>query len=63
MYDQVAVAEMVLMNTGRVGFEFIGLNMDPGMAVKPKPGVPVMIPHRVSHGSVLSSLVDMIRLN
>ncbi len=48
MYDQVATAEIVLMNTGMVGFEFTALGMDPGMASKPKPGVPVMIPHTVS---------------
>ncbi len=48
MYDQVATSEIVLMNTGMVGFEFTALGMDPGMASKPKPGVPVMIPHTVS---------------
>lgn len=48
MYDQTAEAEISLMNTGRVGFEFSALAMDPGMAAKPKPGMPVMIPHSVS---------------
>ena len=48
MYDQVAVAEITLVNTGHVGLEFTGLGMDPGMASKPKPGIPVMIPHVVS---------------
>ncbi|CAH1779299.1 unnamed protein product [Owenia fusiformis] len=45
MFDQVAVAEVTLHNTGKVGFEFTALNMDPSMANKPMPGVPVMIPH------------------
>ena len=48
MYDQVAVAEIALINTGLVGFEFTALGMDPGMANKPRPGIPVMIPHAVS---------------
>ena len=48
MHDHVAVAEIALINTGKVGFEFTALGMDPGMATKPKPGVPVMIPHAVS---------------
>ena len=47
MYDHVSEAEITLVNTGRVGFEFCALGMDPGMAAKPKPGVPVMIPHKV----------------
>ena len=48
MYDQVGVAEITLVNSGKVGFEFVAIGMDPGMASKPKPGVPVMIPHAVS---------------
>ena len=48
MYDQIATAEIVLVNTGRVGFDFTAVGMDPGMAVRPKPGVPIMIPHTVS---------------
>ena len=43
------MAEITLQNTGRVGFEFTALGMDPGMAAKPKSGVPVMIPHTVSN--------------
>ena len=48
MYDQIGTVEITLVNTGRVGFEFVALGMDPGMVTKPKPGVPVMIPHAVS---------------
>ena len=47
MYDHIATSEITLTNTGHVGFEFVGLGMDPAMAVKPKYGVPVMIPHKV----------------
>ena len=47
-YDQVAVAEICLVNSGKVGFDFTAIGMDPGMAAKPKPGVPVMTPHAVS---------------
>ena len=53
MYDVVAVQEIALINTGKVGFEFTALNMDPGMAVKPKPGVPIMMPHTVSAVNIL----------
>ena len=49
MYDQTGVAEITVLNTGRVGFEFVAVGMDPGMASKPKPGMPVMIPHAVSY--------------
>ncbi|XP_077982980.1 hydrocephalus-inducing protein homolog isoform X2 [Glandiceps talaboti] len=45
MYDQVAEAEIILHNTGKVGFDFVALNMDPSTKDKPVPGVPVMIPH------------------
>lgn len=48
MFDQVAVAEITLINSGKVGFEFTAIGMDPGMASRPKPGIPVMIPHTVS---------------
>ena len=48
MYDQIATAEIVLMNTGLVGYEFTAVGMDPGMAERPKAGVPIMIPHTVS---------------
>ena len=51
MFDQIAEAEITLMNTGRVGFDYCALGMDPGLAVKPQPGVPIMIPHAVSHTS------------
>ena len=49
MYDQVASAEIVLVNTGMVGYEFTALGMDPQMASKPQPGIPIMIPHTVSY--------------
>ncbi|XP_052230840.1 hydrocephalus-inducing protein-like isoform X4 [Dreissena polymorpha] len=45
MYDQVATTMISLVNTGKVGFEFCCLNMDPALAKKPKPGVPIMVPH------------------
>ena len=49
MYDQVASAEIVLINTGMVGYEFTALGMDPQMVSKPQPGIPIMIPHTVSY--------------
>lgn len=51
MYDQVATSQITLTNTGHVGFEFVAIDMDPALAEHPKPGVPVVIPHRVSHSS------------
>ncbi|XP_052816168.1 hydrocephalus-inducing protein homolog isoform X2 [Mya arenaria] len=45
MYDHVASTTISLVNTGKVGFNFCCLNMDPALARKPKPGVPVMVPH------------------
>lgn len=48
MYDQVASQEITLVNTGKVGFNFCCLNLDPALAKKPKPGVPIMVPHAVS---------------
>ncbi|KAL3860158.1 hypothetical protein ACJMK2_010318 [Sinanodonta woodiana] len=45
MYDHSATAEITLINSGKVGFEFKALNMDPALAKRPKPGVPIMIPH------------------
>ncbi|XP_053402100.1 hydrocephalus-inducing protein homolog isoform X11 [Mercenaria mercenaria] len=45
MYDHVATTEITLVNTGKVGFEFCCLNLDPALAKKPKPGVPIMVPH------------------
>lgn len=48
MYDQVATSQITLTNTGHVGFEFVAIDMDPALAEHPKPGVPVVIPHRVS---------------
>lgn len=48
MYDHVASAEITLVNSGKVGFEFTGVGMDPAQAKKPQPGVPIMVPHTVS---------------
>lgn len=48
MYDHVATADITLINSGKVGFDFCCLNMDPALAKKPKPGIPVMVPHTVS---------------
>jgi len=48
LYDQVAVAEVTLFNTGRVGFEFVGIGMDACFETSPKPGVATMMPHMVS---------------
>nr|XP_006823299.1 PREDICTED: hydrocephalus-inducing protein homolog [Saccoglossus kowalevskii] len=45
MYDEVAEAEIILENTGKVGFDFVALNMDPSTQDKPMPGIPIMIPH------------------
>lgn len=45
MYDHVASAEITLVNSGKVGFEFTGVGMDPAQAKKPQPGVPIMVPH------------------
>ncbi|XP_071173399.1 hydrocephalus-inducing protein homolog isoform X10 [Mytilus edulis] len=45
MYDHVASAEIKLINTGKVGFDFCGIGMDPALAKKPKPGSPIMVPH------------------
>jgi len=54
LYDQLAVAELTLFNTGRVGFDFIGIGMDPCFETNPKPGVAIMMPHMVS---ILSSVL------
>jgi len=48
LYDQVAVAEMTLFNTGRVGFDFVGIGMDACFETSPRHGVPIMMPHMVS---------------
>ncbi|XP_041375521.1 hydrocephalus-inducing protein homolog [Gigantopelta aegis] len=45
MYDQVASSEITLINTGKVGFSFSSINMDPSLAKHPPPGIPVMVPH------------------
>ncbi|XP_013405663.1 hydrocephalus-inducing protein [Lingula anatina] len=45
MYDQVAETQITLINTGKVGFNFTAINMDPSLEKKPRAGVPVMIPH------------------
>ncbi|XP_025115052.1 hydrocephalus-inducing protein-like isoform X4 [Pomacea canaliculata] len=44
MYDTVAVAELVLINSGKVAFEYRALNMDPSMQSRPKPGCPILVP-------------------
>ncbi|XP_070194710.1 hydrocephalus-inducing protein homolog isoform X4 [Littorina saxatilis] len=45
MYDQVAVAELTLLNTGKVAFEYHALNIDPALVARPQPGQPVLVPH------------------
>ncbi|XP_033116735.1 hydrocephalus-inducing protein homolog isoform X2 [Anneissia japonica] len=45
MFDQVNEADIVLRNTGKVGFDFNAINMDPAFIKRPSPGVPVMIPN------------------
>ncbi|XP_035679087.1 LOW QUALITY PROTEIN: hydrocephalus-inducing protein homolog [Branchiostoma floridae] len=45
LFDQVAEAEIVLYNTGKVDFEFAALNMDPMLQNSPPPGMPVLVPH------------------
>ena len=45
MFDHIAEAEINLRNTGKVGFDFNAINMDPSNGKRPLPGVPVMIPH------------------
>lgn len=49
MYDTVAVAELVLINSGKVAFEYRALNMDPSMQSRPKPGCPILVPASVSN--------------
>ncbi|XP_035827636.1 hydrocephalus-inducing protein [Aplysia californica] len=45
MYDHVASSTITLINTGKVGFEFSGIGMDPALQKRPLPGQPVMVPH------------------
>lgn len=45
MFDTVSEAEITLTNTGKVGFDFTTINMDPSTSQHPIPGVPVVIPH------------------
>lgn len=45
MFDSVSEAEITLTNTGKVGFDFTTLNMDPSTSRNLPPGVPVVIPH------------------
>jgi len=47
LYDQVAVAEITLINTGRVGFDYVGVGMDSCFETSPKPGLAVLMPHMV----------------
>jgi len=54
MYDQVASAEITLINRGRVGFDFEALDMEPSPNNKPKPGCPLLIPHKVNHWGPLT---------
>ena len=42
LFDQAAVAEIVLHNTGKVGLNFLVLNVDSGN--KPLPGAPNVFP-------------------
>ena len=42
LFDQVAVAEIVLHNTGKVGLDFVVLNVDSGR--RPLPGTPNVSP-------------------
>lgn len=48
MYDQVATSEITLVNKGRVGFDFEALDMEPSATGKPHPGLPLLIPQKVS---------------
>ena len=48
MYDQVATSSITLTNSGKVGFQFSAINMDPALQKRPLPGQPVMVPHSVS---------------
>jgi len=48
MYNQVAEAEVVLMNTGLVGFNFRVIGMEPKMDPVKYPGKAIVIPHTVS---------------
>jgi len=47
LYDQVSVAELTLINTGRVGFEYVGIGMDSCFETSPRPGRAVLMPHMV----------------
>lgn len=48
IYNHVAEAEIVLMNTGLVGFNFKVVGMDPNMDPSKTPGKALVIPHTVS---------------
>ncbi|CAL1528045.1 unnamed protein product [Lymnaea stagnalis] len=45
MYDQVSTATITLINCGKVGFQFSGINMDPALQKRPLPGQPIILPH------------------
>lgn len=45
MYDSVATAELTLINTGKVAFEYHALDMDPSLEHRPMPGHPLLVPH------------------
>ncbi|XP_059164892.1 hydrocephalus-inducing protein homolog isoform X11 [Physella acuta] len=45
MYDHVGSSSITLVNTGKVGFKFSGINMDPALQKRPLPGQPIIIPH------------------
>lgn len=57
MYDSIAVAELTLINTGKVAFEYHALNMDPALQQRPQPGKPILVPHTVS----FINITDVIR--
>lgn len=59
MFDHTCSAEITLINSGKVGFDFVALNMDPSLAKKPRPGVPIMVPHAVSK-TILNFIISFL---
>ncbi|XP_048461536.1 hydrocephalus-inducing protein homolog [Rhincodon typus] len=45
LFSLVAVAELTLKNTGKVGFDFTVLNLEQAADQEPVPGVPLVIPY------------------
>ena len=57
----MAVADLTLFNTGRVGFDFVGVGMDACFETNPKPGVAIMMPHMVRILSCFSCVLVLCK--